>query len=233
MRTWIRTLLAACLVLPLSATANDDLSLTAIVHKHGLSWEEALGAVLLADALGLDATLIVGTRKSLGATVFELAPAFAMHKHSGRGIRGIWNQHRRGHGWGVIAQEMGMHPGAFNKSRVRQRKANDAEFEAVIWIGLLSRRYGLTPERISGLRGKGLQWGDIAASLHIAAAAKKEPEAVLARWRKHRNWDRARSDFGVPEEWASQKSRRGGRKKGKGHKGDGGKVPDALSAGLL
>jgi len=70
-----RAIWAFGLAVVLSANAfAQEFSITAVVRKSGLSWEEAAAALLLAKVLGIDMTMIVTTRKETSTPIFVLAP---------------------------------------------------------------------------------------------------------------------------------------------------------------
>lgn len=105
--------------------ARSDIDISVFASKQNVSLVEAAGAVVLAEMLGLDATFVVSTGKSLGVSVYDLGPALVMSRHCGVPVSELWHKHEKGRGWGVIAKEHGIHPGAFNKTRVWLDRAHD------------------------------------------------------------------------------------------------------------
>ncbi len=201
-------------------------SVTALVEKKNVSWEEALGAVLLADLLDLDATFILSTGRETQTSVFVLAPALVIYRDVGVDPLVLLRKHRQGKGWGVLAHELGVHPGVFNKTRVGLSSARDGEIEGAIWLSLLGERYGADGQVVSALRARGLGWGDVLAVIHIGHYSRKGPWDVVKVWEKRgKRWDKVCEEFGVsleaprgrkkePKEGAGK-----GAGRGKGHGG--------------
>ncbi len=189
------------LLAALSWAWGNDFSITAVVRKSGLSWEEAAAALLLARALDLDATFIISTRKEAEKPVFALAPAFVIAKVGKKDIRQILKEHSKGHGWGVLAHRLGVHPGAFNQSRIALSKLKDDDLIACVWLMVLSQTFRIPQERVVELRKQGLTWGDIVTALQIASGANAPFERVLTHWRKEKDWAKVREQFGVSPDW--------------------------------
>ena len=199
MKRWVVFLLAASL---LHAAWAQELSITAIAHKSGLSWEEAAAAVLLARVLGVDITMVISTRKETAMPVFVLAPAFVIGKVSKKDLREILKAHSKGHGWGAIAHQLGIHPGAFNQQRVALGKLSDEELEASVWLGVLSQVFRVPSEQVITLRQQGLPWGDVIAALQVASATQQAPEKVVALWRQSdKDWAKVRAKLSVSPDW--------------------------------
>jgi hypothetical protein len=201
-----RAIWAFGLAVVLSANAfAQEFSITAVVRKSGLSWEEAAAVLLLAKVLGIDMTMIVTTRKETSTPIFVLAPAVVIAKVSKKDLREIVKMRGKGHGWGVIAHRLGVHPGAFNQQRVILSKLSDEDLVASVWLSVLSQAFGIPTGQIAKFRQEGLEWGDVIALLQVSAASKTEPEKVLARWREMgRDWSRVRAHFGVSPDWLPQ-----------------------------
>jgi len=183
----------------------QEFSITAVVRKSGLSWEEVAAALLLAKVLGVDMTMIVSTRKETSTPVFILAPAVVIAKVSKKDLREIVKMRGKGHGWGVIAHRLGVHPGAFNQQRVTLSKLSDEDLVTSVWLSVLSQAFGIPTAQIAKFRQEGLEWGDVIALLQVSSASKTEPEKVLIRWREmERDWSRVRAQFGVSPDWLPQ-----------------------------
>jgi hypothetical protein len=131
-----------------------------------------------------------------------MAPAIVIVSASKRDLREILALRRKGRGWGVIAHQLGVHPGAFNKRRVALTKLSDAQIEAAVWQQVLAQIFAVPPPQIIVLRQKGLSWGDVLAALQVAAAARMTPEAVLVVWRNAgKDWAKVRAHYGVSPDW--------------------------------
>jgi len=201
-----RAIWAFGLAVVLSANAfAQEFSITTVVRKSGLSWEEAAAALLLAKVLGIDMTMIVTTRKETSTPIFVLAPAVVIAKVSKKDLREIVKMRGKVHGWGVIAHRLGVHPGAFNQQRVVLSKLSDEDLVVSVWLSVLSQAFSVPATQLAKFRREGLEWGDVIALLQVSAASKTEPEKVLARWREmERDWVRVRAHFGVSPDWLPQ-----------------------------
>ena len=198
-----RTIWAFGLLAVLSVNAlAQEFSITAVVRKSGLSWEEAAAALLLAKVLDVDMTMIVRTRKETATPIFVLAPAVVIAKVSKKDLCEIVKVWGKGHGWGVIAHRLGVHLGAFNQLRVVLSKLSDEDLVTSVWLSVLNQAFSVPTTQIVKFRQEGLEWGDVIALLQVSAASKTEQEKVLACWREMgRDWSRVRAQFGVSPDW--------------------------------
>ena len=211
-RALFGSLLAGTLLL--SGSAQASLSMTAIVRDHNLTATEAAAAILIADALKLDATFVINTSKSTGMAIVDIGPAFYISHHTRRPVTEVCKK-RKGKGWGVIAKEMGMHPGTFNKMRVQ------GDFDRVCWVNLANTRYRLSERDFKGLESHGMGRGDVLATLVISGGDRNKFSGVVGEWKKDKSW-KSRSKGG-----GKGGSHDKGGSKGKGNsggdKGGGGK----------
>lgn len=199
MKRSLISILFATLLFPIASSAKADVSVTALMSKHNVSWTEAIGAALLADALGIDATFVVSTGRRMGVSVYDLAPAIVIHQHSGRDIAYIWEMNKKKKkGWGVIAHELGIHPGVFNKNRQWLMSARDDEFVSAIWIHSMHRATGFPVNTIAAWRARGLDLPGTVATVHIAYATKQPAPVVITQWQRTRDWNKVRGHFGLP-----------------------------------
>lgn len=207
----------------------QDFSITAIVQKNGLSWEEAAAALLLAKVLDVDMTMVISTRKETAMPVFFLAPAVVIAKVGKKDLKEIVKMRSKGHGWGVIAHRLGIHPGTFNQQRVALSKLSDDELIGEVWLSVLRQSFSVPASQIVKLRQKGLGWGDIIAVLQVSAASKLPTEKVIAHWQEmDKDWSKVRSHFGVSPDWLPPIKATSGEGVGKGRgkgvgKGKGGR----------
>ncbi|MCL6624578.1 MAG: hypothetical protein K6T17_08200 [Fimbriimonadales bacterium] len=199
-------------------------NVTVLMQKSNVTWEEALGAVLLADLLDLDATFILSTQKEVRDSVFVFAPALILYRHTGVEPKVLWNKRCAGKRWGVLAHELGVHPGVFNKARVGLLSVKDEEVEGAIWLSILVKRYGADARVVSDLRSRGLGWRDVIAVIHVGHHTGRKPQEVAKAWEKRgRQWDKICREFRVPLEPPRESERKGlggkpaSQGKGKGH----------------
>jgi hypothetical protein len=177
-------LVASGLVVPISAQAQ--------ISRDSI---EQVGIMILAERLGIDPGLILSTRQRTNASVYDLAPVFAIQ----RDVRShrpedIWEMRRRGMGWGEIAKEIGMHPGTFNKMR------NAGEFDVNhIWRDSVSGGFGLDANTVQRLRNMGLTWQDISTASVLSAESGRSIWQVVDLYRSTRNWSTVASRLGVSQ----------------------------------
>lgn len=196
----------------LSGTAHASLSMTAIIRDHKLSATEAAAAILIADALKLDATFVINTSKSTGMAIVDIGPAFYISHHTRRPVTEVCKK-RKGKGWGVIAKEMGMHPGTFNKMRVQ------GDFDRVCWVNLANTRYRLSEKDFKGLESHGMGRGDVLATLVISGGDRNKFSGVVSDWKKDKSW-KSHGKGGSSDKGGSKGK---GNPGGKGKPGGGGK----------
>lgn len=199
MMRWLLSVLVSLSVV--GVPFAGEFSVTAVIQKSGLSWEEAVAAILLAKTFDLDLTMIISTRRQSTTPVFVLAPAFVIAKVSKKDVKDILKERSRGHGWGVIAHRLRVHPGVFNKARVNMSRLGDPEIEVSVWLTVLSQAFGYPQSQIVALKRKGLDWGELIAVLQISSCARKSPDEVIKVWRKTKDWAKVRSHFSVPLDW--------------------------------
>jgi hypothetical protein len=154
---------------------------------------ETLGVMLLADRIGIDPQLILATRQTTKASVFDLAPSFVLHREArSHSPERIWELRRRGMGWGQIAQEIGIHPGTFNQMR------NRGDFDVNrIWRDSLRGGFNLDEATVQRLRSMGLTWQDISTASMISAESGRSIWQVVDLYRSTRNWSTVASRLGV------------------------------------
>ena len=115
MKKTICIALAGLALLASPGKSMADVSVTVIAQTHHLSVAEAAAAVVIADALGLDATFVISTGRRCNAPLVVLGPAYVISYYTRVPVVTVWGHHKRGEGWGQIAHRLGMHPGTFNK----------------------------------------------------------------------------------------------------------------------
>lgn len=205
------------LVLSCANLLAQDFNITAIVQKSGLSWEEAAAALLLAKVIDVDMTMVISTRKEAATPVFILAPAVVIAKVGKKDLKEIVKMRSKGHGWGVIAHRLGVHPGAFNQQRVALSKLSDDELIAVVWLSVVSQSFGIPTSQVVKLRQRGLDWGDVIAALQVSTASQSPPEKVVALWQEMgKDWSKVRTQLGVSPDWLPDIKAKGSEAPGKG-----------------
>lgn len=167
-------------------------SVEQIMQRHGLSWEEALAARLLADEVQAPIPALIEARKSTGLDIFRLAPAAVIQPRTPQNPAAL---HAKGHGWGVIAHRLGIHPGTFNKMRKGLKDVPDRDLEDDIWRRILIRRYGISESELNRIR-KSRNWNDIVPAVHISKTKRIKIDSLVTR--RMESWDRYRRTNRVP-----------------------------------
>jgi hypothetical protein len=114
---------------------------------------ERIGAMILSGQLGLPQDEILRTSDRYDRSVYDLAPLYSIQRQTRRSSDEIWRLRQSGLGWGQIAQRLGMHPGTFNKMRVRGEFDNDWR-----WDDIMRDRYGWSDSQIRERRKRGDRW---------------------------------------------------------------------------
>ncbi|QYK54289.1 MAG: hypothetical protein KF824_05175 [Fimbriimonadaceae bacterium] len=151
MRHWKTIPLIAFASLAFATQAKADVSMTAIIRDHNLSALEAAAAIVIADALNLDADFVVSTSRNYGTRPSILGPVWIMSRESHRPLPQVWRSYRKGKGWGNVAKECGMHPSDFNKLRVKGNYGIDE----YIWMNCAHDRYGWNANQWTSFRRSG------------------------------------------------------------------------------
>lgn len=185
-RLMVTTIAASALGLFAIPAQAQQATLTAIVQKHNVSPVEAAAAILIADALDIDMTMIFSTSRNTGQSVFVLGPAFAISQRCGVPVPDLWKRNR-GRGWGVVAKEMGMHPGDFNKMRVQ------GGFDNVFWLNLSNQKYGYSQSTWNYARSKGMSGQDAITALVIAGGKPDRVNVVVSDWKKNKGWGHSKA----------------------------------------
>lgn len=212
-------LFVSSVVLGVIALASPQLPATAVVSKSNLSPLEAAGAIILADALGLDATFIVGTRQQIGVPIYELAPVFVLYKDSHVAPVTIWKR-KKNRGWGEIAHELGVHPGDFNKARVA-----GCPIERWVWMDAVNRRYDWKAD--DWKRYQSWKQEDVVALAYYSNGDRNRARSMAATYSKTKDWKSVTHQHGGNDQQARGKpSGNGGAGKetgnsGASHKGGG------------
>jgi len=106
---------------------------------------------------------------------------FYLAKASGRPPIYIHQLRGKGHGWGVIAKQLGLHPSA-------ARWLNKANAHDIYITRVIATRYGLPPERVLVLREKGYKINEIALAVNVAHQSNRDVAEVFEMRGKGLKW---------------------------------------------
>lgn len=143
-------LLAAAAAALTSVAAFADVRLSAIIGEYKLSPLEAAAAIVIADSLGVKADFIISTGRNYGTTPSVIGPAIVIGRQTNRPVRDVYASYRKHKGWGQVAKDLGIHPGTFNKMRVKGNYSVDE----IIWINAVNKRYGWNDRDWNNFRGQ-------------------------------------------------------------------------------
>lgn len=106
---------------------------------------------------------------------------FYLAKTSGRPPIYIHQLRAKGHGWGVIAKQLGLHPSA-------ARWLNRGNAHDIYITRIIATRYGLPPERVLVLREKGYKIHEIALAVNTAHESNRDVAEVFEMRGKGLKW---------------------------------------------
>ena len=138
-------LLITCAV---PTASHAALNIAVGVSATDVSFGQALLTAGIASFLGFDTQVVLyhhnTNRLPLPSVLTTLL--FARMFDADHHRISAWRSH--GHGWGRIAKDLGVHPGAFNKMRkgLDLNHVSDTEFERLVTVWYLSQHYGVGQE---------------------------------------------------------------------------------------
>lgn len=162
----------AGLTAPLLATAKQ-LSVAALVRKDNVSLADAAAAIAISQALGLDAQVVITTGRQYRTPIYALGPVYYFCSEAHLPFDRVWELRKRGHGWGVIAKELGIHPGDFNKMRV------SGDFDRYSWSQILQRRYDWRDNDFDYYAKKGVTGPRLVTNVVLSNGDRREFESRL------------------------------------------------------
>ena len=165
-----------------------------VVTPEDRGLETALAVGLLAAFFDVSVTVVVPLYPKHGFD--ETALLLAVHIKSGKPIRHIRAMHARGHGWGVIAHRLGVHPGALNQRRVWGKKR---DFAVVLDFGdwVLSVFFGVEPKHMRALRNQKHPISAIVVALNVHAQTGKPLARILQARKAGKPWAVVGKGFGL------------------------------------
>jgi hypothetical protein len=182
--------LALVAVLAFMPTASADLDIRVGVAVTDVDLGEALLIAAVGEFFGLETHVVpyywTEQRMPLPEilTAMYLARLAGVDHHTAVGLRS------RGHGWGRIAKDMGIHPGTFNKLRkgFQVGSVTDVGFEEAVLIWFLSEYYHTPQSSIIGFREQGHPFLGIFLSLDFSSKSGKPPGHLLGERGQGGSW---------------------------------------------
>lgn len=187
--TWLALLMVLAVgLLPTASPAALDIAVG--MTASDVSLGEALLAAGVASFLGFDTHVVVYYHDALRLplssvlTVLLFSRMFDADHHR----VAAWRQH--GLGWGRIAQDLGVHPGAFNKLRkgLDVNRVGDADFERLVTIWYLSRHYGVPEYRFDGWQRTGHPLLSVLIALDLGAKSHRSVSDLFSSRQRLPSW---------------------------------------------
>ena len=156
-------------------------SLDSVFKANSSSLLNVAAAVVLAKVLGVDVNIVLHDSASYGISCYDEGPVWYIAHECGRPVPSVWELRRKRMGWGQIAHQLGMHPGAFNKMR---KKGDFDRFWPVV-----ASDCGLTSDAWNGFHKKGLGDRDIIVAIGISGGNGNKAAPVISKRRSTGYWD--------------------------------------------
>jgi hypothetical protein len=169
----------------------------------------------------------VGALYERGYDFGEIALLLELSEASGKKPPDIVVLRKKGHGWGVIAKSLGVHPSALERA-----KGNESLFRRYVLAERLALYYGLPDdEGLILLSEKGYGFGDIALAVNLCVHSGASLRDVIRTREKSPKWKGVAEKFKVspanlrvpPAELKSRKEKEQGESKEKAKKQGSGK----------
>ena len=105
----------------------------------------------------------------------------------------------RGHGWGRIANDLGVHPGTFNKFRrgLDIGRISNNDFERLIFEWYLSEYYGVGRDRIYNWQRSGHAPLSILIALDVGAKSRRQVSDLFSARKSLASWNAVADRVGV------------------------------------
>jgi len=176
------------------AEFRRGLDITAGVVLSDLDVGEALLLGAVGEFFGLDPTVVLigGTRPPPPAV---LATAY-LAGLAGADIGRVAGLRAQGHGWGRIANDLGIHPGTLNKLRngFDIGQADDIDFEEAVLVWFLSEYYGQPPMTVVG---KGQPLLSILLALDLSSRSGQSVDDLLGARGSTGSWRDVAGGLGI------------------------------------
>ena len=159
-----------------SGIANAQTTILAKVSTdHKITPIEAAAAIVIGSALGMKVDALVLTSRNTNTSIGLLGPALVISQSTHRRLSDVLHDKPKGEGWGNVAKRMGMHPGDFNKMRVK-----GGSFESMCWQNMLYTKYRFPAKEYLRVQQQGLTDNEIVLAV-VQSQGKRAPldRAVL------------------------------------------------------
>lgn len=219
---------AVC-ALPVASPASLDLGVG--MFATDVSLGEALLVAGMAAFLGFDTQAVLYYHSSDRLPYSSVLTALLLSRMSGADHHRVTSWRGQGRGWGRIARDLGLHPGAFNQFRkgLDIDRMGDDDFERLIVTWYLAKHYAVEQSRIDGWHQGGRPLLDILIALDLGAKSHRQVADLFDARRRSGSWDEVADRVGVGRSarWRAEAPKAGKEFRGRGRGGDQGEGPRA------
>ncbi|MGD8240183.1 MAG: hypothetical protein PVH68_16630 [Armatimonadota bacterium] len=184
-----KTLVALVVLLAMVAPpASADVSVGVVVDDVSLGEALFIGAV--GSFFGLDTKVVVGCRQRQRLSFSHIVAMMYLARLAGCDHSRVAALRSRGHGWGRIANDLGIHPGTFNKMRkgLNPAAVGDKAFEECALIWFVAAYHGASQNDVRHWKGRGHSVPSIFIALDFSSKCHKPPADLLAHRGKAKSW---------------------------------------------
>jgi len=196
----VGVVLSASALLPTGAHADLDLRIGVAATDVSLGDALLVGAV--GEFFGLETTVVPSFREERDLSLPEILVMMYLARLAGCEPLHVYEAKGRGHGWGQVAHELGIHPGTFNKLRkgFDPGKADDASFEEAVFIWTMAQYYERKPDDLWALRNQKQPFLGIFLALDLSSKSGKSANDLLRKRKDSTSWKALAGSLGVSED---------------------------------
>ena len=199
-KMWLAVaVLVAALAAPPAASADAQVGIAVAVDDVSLGEALLIGAI--GSFFGLDTKVVIGYRDRERLSFSQIVLMMYLARLAGCDQHHIAALRARGHGWGRIANDLGIHPGTFNKMRrgFNSASAGDKAFEECAFVWFVATYHGASQADILHWQSRGHSIPDIFIALDFSSKCGKGPVDLLARRSKAKSWQAVGTAAGLSE----------------------------------
>lgn len=187
--------------------------------------DDALGSGLLRSAIGsffgLDKGVVGAYHDRQRLSPSQIILTMYLARLAGIPHAQVAASRSRGHGWGVIAHDLGIHPGTFNQMRkgLDPGKARDRDLEDAALQWFIATYHGAPRRDVSRWKSRGHSPVHIFVALDLASKCGAAPADVLALRHRGKSWQAIAANLGLSASDLQQPSKPKGGQAFRGAKG--------------
>ncbi|MCE5240203.1 hypothetical protein LLH23_17205 [bacterium] len=190
-------IIIALSLLPAPGTAAVNLAVG--MSASDVSLGEALLVAGIASFLGFDTTVVVHYHSDVRLPLSGVLTTLLFSRMLDADHHRLAAWRSQGRGWGQIAHDLGVHPGAFNKLRkgLDIGSMRDDDFERLVVVWTLSRYYGVGEDRVRGWQQAGTPLLGVLIALDLGAKSHRSVSDLLKARRSLHSWNAVADKVGV------------------------------------